>query len=52
MDRARRLQSGISLGTVVVGLKANRSRFFFDFCLFPVVLGFLKTKRGGMGESD
>jgi cyclophilin family peptidyl-prolyl cis-trans isomerase len=44
IDRARRFQSGTSLGTVVVGLEANRSRFFFVFCLFSVIFGFLKTK--------
>jgi hypothetical protein len=52
IDRARRVLSGTSLGTVVVRLKANRSRFFFVFCLFSVVFGSLKTKGGGMGESD
>jgi hypothetical protein len=52
IDRARRVLSGTSLGTVVVGLEANRFRFFFVFCLFPVVFGFLKTKGGSMGESN
>jgi hypothetical protein len=44
IDRARRVLSGTSLGTVVVGLETNRSRCLFDFCLFPVffrsILGF------------
>jgi hypothetical protein len=44
IDRAHRVLSGTSLGTVVVGLETNRPRFFFVFCLFSVffcsILGF------------
>jgi hypothetical protein len=52
MNRARRFLSGTSLGTVKVGLEANRFRFFFVFCLFPLGFGVLKAKGGGMGESN
>jgi hypothetical protein len=36
IDRAHRVLSGTSLGTVVVGLETNRPRLFFIFCLFSV----------------
>jgi hypothetical protein len=37
IDRAHRVLSGTSLGTVVVGLETNRLRFFFVFCRFSAV---------------
>jgi hypothetical protein len=44
IDRAHRVLSGTSLGTVVVGLETNRSRFFFDFCLFSAVFWVFKDQ--------
>jgi hypothetical protein len=54
IDRAHRVLSGTSLGTVVVGLETNRSRFFFVFCLFSVsffsISGFWGPRRVVVGK--
>jgi hypothetical protein len=52
IDTARRVLSGTSLGTVVVGLETNRPRFFFVFCLLLAVFWVFEAKAGGMGKND
>jgi hypothetical protein len=54
INRARRVLSGTSLGTVVVGLETDRPRFFFVFCFFSVffcsILGFQRLREVVWGK--